>query len=95
MDLCRLAGLAPVAAIGELVRDDGAMMRLPDVLRLGKPTPALGLTIEQLIAWRQRPRPRSADRAETLPTADGVFALSATATCSAATSMSPWSARSA
>ena len=32
VDLCRLAGLAPAGAIGELVNDDGTMMRLPEVL---------------------------------------------------------------
>ena len=35
VDLCRLAGLAPVGAIGELVHDDGSMMRMPAVLELG------------------------------------------------------------
>ncbi|MDQ4500915.1 3,4-dihydroxy-2-butanone-4-phosphate synthase [Sinomonas sp. ASV322] len=29
VDLCRLAGLAPVGVIAELVHDDGEMMRLP------------------------------------------------------------------
>ena len=33
VDLCRLAGLAPVAVIGELVQDDGTMTRLPGLLR--------------------------------------------------------------
>lgn len=50
VDLCRLAGLAPVAAIGELVRDDGSMMRLPDVLDLAADHQLPVLTIEQLIA---------------------------------------------
>src|SRR5674476_460545 len=36
VDLCRLAGLAPVGAIGELVHDDGSMMRLPAVMELGR-----------------------------------------------------------
>jgi 3,4-dihydroxy-2-butanone 4-phosphate synthase len=29
VDLCRLAGLAPVGVIAEVVHDDGEMMRLP------------------------------------------------------------------
>jgi 3,4-dihydroxy 2-butanone 4-phosphate synthase/GTP cyclohydrolase II len=75
VDLCRLAGLAPVAAIAELVRDDGAMMRLPDVLTLAAAHQLPVLTIERLIAWRQLH-----DRVErvvetTLPTADGVFTM--------------------
>lgn len=75
VDLCRLAGLAPVAAIGELVRDDGAMMRLPDVLDLAAEHQLPVLTIEQLIAWRE-----VHDRVErtvqtTLATADGLFSV--------------------
>src|SRR5690606_6109481 len=31
VDLCRLAGLPPVGVIGELVNDDGTVMRGPDV----------------------------------------------------------------
>jgi 3,4-dihydroxy 2-butanone 4-phosphate synthase/GTP cyclohydrolase II len=53
VDLCRLAGLAPVAAIGELVLDDGSMMRLPEVLGLGERHQLPVLTIAQLIAWRR------------------------------------------
>jgi 3,4-dihydroxy 2-butanone 4-phosphate synthase/GTP cyclohydrolase II len=53
VDLCRLAGLAPVAAIGELVLDDGSMMRLPEVLDLGERHQLPVITIAQLIAWRR------------------------------------------
>ena len=75
VDLCRLAGLAPVAAIGELVRDDGAMMRLPDVLVLAADEQLPVLTIEQLIAWRE-----VHDRVErtvqtTLTTDEGLFTV--------------------
>ena len=38
VDLCRLAGLAPVGAIGELTADDGTMLRTNDVLELGAQT---------------------------------------------------------
>jgi 3,4-dihydroxy 2-butanone 4-phosphate synthase/GTP cyclohydrolase II len=73
VDLCRLAGLAPVAAIGELVRDDGAMMRLPDALALAGRHELPVLTIEQLIAWRHL-HDRVQRSAETsLPTAQGTF----------------------
>ena len=53
VDLCRLAGLAPAGAIGELVNDDGTMMRLPEVLATGAVNDLPVITIEQLIAWRQ------------------------------------------
>jgi 3,4-dihydroxy 2-butanone 4-phosphate synthase/GTP cyclohydrolase II len=74
VDLCRLAGLAPVGAIGELVNDDGSMMRLPEVLATGAVTDVPVITIAALIAWRQLH-----DRVETLaettlPTRHGEFA---------------------
>jgi 3,4-dihydroxy 2-butanone 4-phosphate synthase/GTP cyclohydrolase II len=73
VDLCRLAGLAPVGAIGELVHDDGTMMRLPQVLELGAEHGLPVVTIAALIAWRQR-HDRVQRLAETqLPTKHGVF----------------------
>ena len=73
VDLCRLAGLAPAGAIGELVNDDGSMMRLPEVLATGAVHDVPVITIEQLVAWRQLH-----DRVETLaettlPTRHGEF----------------------
>jgi 3,4-dihydroxy 2-butanone 4-phosphate synthase / GTP cyclohydrolase II len=74
VDLCRLAGLAPVAAIGELVDDDGSMMRLPEVLRLGAAHGLPVVTIEELREHRQR-HDRVRRVAETrLPTVHGMFA---------------------
>jgi 3,4-dihydroxy 2-butanone 4-phosphate synthase/GTP cyclohydrolase II len=52
VDLCRLAGLAPVAAIAELVNDDGTMMRLPQTAALAREHGLVVLTIADLIAWR-------------------------------------------
>ncbi|HEX7462193.1 MAG TPA: 3,4-dihydroxy-2-butanone-4-phosphate synthase [Dermatophilaceae bacterium] len=73
VDLCRLAGLAPVGAIGELVHDDGSMMRLPAVLELGTRYNLPVIIIAGLIAWRQR-HDRVERLAEThLPTKHGVF----------------------
>jgi 3,4-dihydroxy 2-butanone 4-phosphate synthase/GTP cyclohydrolase II len=73
VDLTRLAGLAPVGVIGELVHDDGRMMRLDAVLDLGAEHDLPVITIEALIAWRQRH-----DRVERLattriPTIHGTF----------------------
>lgn len=53
VDLCRLAGLAPVGAIGELVADDGTMLRTPDVLALGAEHDLPVITIADLVAWRE------------------------------------------
>ena len=73
VDLCRLAGLSPVGVIAELVHDDGAMMRLPAVLELGATHELPVITIEQLIAWRQR-NDRVEKIVETrLPTEHGEF----------------------
>jgi 3,4-dihydroxy 2-butanone 4-phosphate synthase/GTP cyclohydrolase II len=73
VDLCRLAGLAPVGAIGELVHDDGSMMRLPAVLALGAENRLPVITIAALIAWRQL-NDRVERLAETLlPTRHGLF----------------------
>ena len=38
VDLCRLAGLEPVAAICELVNDDGTVMRGPQVAAFANST---------------------------------------------------------
>ncbi|PWH06338.1 3,4-dihydroxy-2-butanone-4-phosphate synthase [Brachybacterium endophyticum] len=48
VDLCRTAGLAPVGVIGELVRDDGEVMRLDEARELARTEGLLLLTIDQL-----------------------------------------------
>lgn len=51
VDLMKLAGLRPVAAISEIVADDGEMMRLPGLLELGVREGVLVITIAELILW--------------------------------------------
>lgn len=51
VELMRLAGLRPVAVIGEIVAEDGDMMRLPGLIELGKEEGVPVITIEQLIAY--------------------------------------------
>lgn len=75
VDLCRLAGLPPVGAIGELVDDSGEVLRTPQVVALGAAEGLPVITIADLVAWRDL-----WDRVErvavtTLPTAHGTFAL--------------------
>ncbi|TXN28299.1 GTP cyclohydrolase II [Lacisediminihabitans profunda] len=53
VDLLKLAGLMPVAAISEIVADDGEMMRLPGLIQLGEREGVLVVTIEALIAHLQ------------------------------------------
>lgn len=51
-DLLKLAGLAPVGVIGEMVTNDGSMMRLPELLTLGAKEGLPVITIEQLVEHR-------------------------------------------
>jgi len=52
VDLCRLAGLNPVAAISELMHDDGSMMRLPAILAFAQQHGLKVGTIADLIRYR-------------------------------------------
>ena len=51
VDLMKLAGLNPVAAIAEIVADDGEMMRLPGLIELGASVDLPVITIESLITY--------------------------------------------
>ena len=51
VDLMRLAGLRPVAAISEIVAEDGEMMRLPGLIALGEREDVPVVTIVSLIEW--------------------------------------------
>jgi 3,4-dihydroxy 2-butanone 4-phosphate synthase/GTP cyclohydrolase II len=66
VDLMIAAGLRPVAAISEIVGDDGEMMRYPALLELGAREGVPVITIGDLIDWLT-----DHDR---VPTAEGVTA---------------------
>jgi 3,4-dihydroxy 2-butanone 4-phosphate synthase/GTP cyclohydrolase II len=51
VDLMLLAGLSPVGVIGEIVADDGDMMRLPGLLELGARDGLPVTTVAALIEW--------------------------------------------
>jgi 3,4-dihydroxy 2-butanone 4-phosphate synthase/GTP cyclohydrolase II len=53
VDLLKLAGLTPVGVIGEVVADDGEMMRLPGLLALGAEFGIPVITIAELIDFLQ------------------------------------------
>ncbi|UCR87827.1 GTP cyclohydrolase II [Mycetocola spongiae] len=53
VDLMRLAGLPPVGAIGEVVAEDGEMMRLPGLIALGVEFDLPVITIADLIEYRR------------------------------------------
>ncbi|MER5863095.1 bifunctional 3,4-dihydroxy-2-butanone-4-phosphate synthase/GTP cyclohydrolase II [Kitasatospora sp. NPDC002040] len=74
VDLARLAGLAPVGAIAEVVNDDGTMARLPELVAFAREHGLAIISIEDLIAYRRRTE-LHVDRAAVtqLPTIHGEF----------------------
>ncbi|MGF7234462.1 MAG: 3,4-dihydroxy-2-butanone-4-phosphate synthase [Frankia sp.] len=54
VDLCRLAGLAPVGVIAEVVTDDGRMARLGDLLELGRRFSLPVISVAELADHRVR-----------------------------------------
>jgi 3,4-dihydroxy 2-butanone 4-phosphate synthase/GTP cyclohydrolase II len=54
VDLARLAGLTPAGVICEIMRDDGAMARVPDLIPFCKQHGLLMLTVAELIRYRLR-----------------------------------------
>src|ERR1700688_565832 len=53
IDLCRLAALEPIAAICELVNDDGTVMRGPQITAFAKKHALKRIAVADLIAYRQ------------------------------------------
>ncbi|ALK09729.1 Riboflavin biosynthesis protein RibBA [Blastochloris viridis] len=54
VDLCKLAGLPPVGVIGELMNDDGTVMRGEQIKAFADQHGLKRLAVADLIAWRQR-----------------------------------------
>ncbi|MFI7414353.1 GTP cyclohydrolase II [Streptomyces sp. NPDC049627] len=54
VDLARLAGLRPVAAIVEIAGEDGEMLRLPELIPFARKHGLTIISIEDLIAYRRR-----------------------------------------
>ncbi len=52
IDLCRLAGLIPAAALIEVMNDDGTMARMPELVAMAKQFDLKIITIQDLIAYR-------------------------------------------
>ncbi|HLT10035.1 MAG TPA: bifunctional 3,4-dihydroxy-2-butanone-4-phosphate synthase/GTP cyclohydrolase II [Micromonosporaceae bacterium] len=74
VDLARLAGLRPAAALCELVNDDGTMMRLPQLTEFAATHGLVMISIADLIAYRRTHERQVEKVAETrLPTEFGVF----------------------
>ena len=76
VDLARLAGLKPIAVICEIMRDNGEMARLPDLIEFANKHNLRILTVAALVAWRRaRERIVRRDSVVDLPTDYGEFKL--------------------
>ncbi|MDR2497539.1 MAG: bifunctional 3,4-dihydroxy-2-butanone-4-phosphate synthase/GTP cyclohydrolase II [Tannerellaceae bacterium] len=76
VDLARLAGLYPAGALIEIIKDDGTMARLPDLVRLSERFGIKIISIHDLIAYRLRTESTVDPGVEVdMPTAYGHFRL--------------------
>ncbi len=74
VDLARLAGLRPTGVICEIVREDGVMMRLPELKEFAAKHELSIITIADLIAFRRRTEKQVERVAEAkIPTQHGEF----------------------
>jgi len=76
LDLARLAGLKPAGIICEIMRDDGRMARLPDLLKFSRRHHLCITSVADLIAYRRRSEKLvTCVRKALLPTEFGLFSL--------------------
>lgn len=74
VDLARLAGLRPAAAICEVLNEDGTMARLPQLLNMGQEHGIKVVSIADLIKYRMsREKLVTCEAVVDLPTAYGTF----------------------
>lgn len=76
VDLARLSGLQPAAALIEIINDDGTMARLPELVEVSKRFDIKIISIKDLIAYRLRTE-SVLERGEevSMPTEWGTFRL--------------------
>jgi len=76
VDLARLAGLTPAGIICEIVKDDGEMARMPDLIAFAKEHNLPLITIKDLIGYRMQKEKLVEAAAESkLPTDHGPFRM--------------------
>ncbi len=76
VDLCRLAGLRPVAVLIEIMNDDGSMSRVPELTTFGRQHGIRLYTVADIIEYRMKREPFVARGVTTkLPTRFGEFTL--------------------
>ncbi len=54
IDLARMAGLAPVGVLVEILNEDGSMARLPDLIQIAQRHQLKIISIEDLVSYRMR-----------------------------------------
>ena len=74
VDLCRLASLPPVGVLSELMKDDGTVMRGPDVAAFAEKHGLAQVSIAEVIAYRQR-RDKLVERVGEFPVSSEVGTL--------------------
>jgi 3,4-dihydroxy 2-butanone 4-phosphate synthase/GTP cyclohydrolase II len=74
VDLCRLAGLPPVGVLSELMKDDGTVMRGPDVAAFADKHKLTQVSIAELISYRQS-RDKLVERVGEFPLASEIGTL--------------------
>jgi 3,4-dihydroxy 2-butanone 4-phosphate synthase/GTP cyclohydrolase II len=76
VDLARLAGLAPAGVICEIMKDDGTMARVPDLIEFCKEHSLKMITVAELIRFRMaHERHIHRKGAAVLPTSFGEFSM--------------------
>jgi 3,4-dihydroxy 2-butanone 4-phosphate synthase/GTP cyclohydrolase II len=76
VDLARLAGLYPAGVICEIMKEDGTMARLPDLMEFAKKHNLKIITIADLVKYRLKKEKLVSREAESfLPTKYGVFKI--------------------
>ena len=78
VDLCRLAGLKPIAVLVEILNDDGTMARLPQLIEIAKKFDIKITSVKRLIQYRLKHESLIKQVEEVfLPTEYGNFQLKA------------------
>ena len=76
VDLCKICGLAPVAVICEILKDDGTMARVPDLEIFAKKHNLKIITIADLIKYRKKTEQlMKIDVVANMPTDSGTFKI--------------------
>ncbi|MBI4667375.1 MAG: bifunctional 3,4-dihydroxy-2-butanone-4-phosphate synthase/GTP cyclohydrolase II [Nitrospinae bacterium] len=74
VDMCKIAGLTPAAVICEIMKDDGQMARVPDLIEFAKKHDLKIITVKDIVEHRIRNEHFVQRAVETkLPTRHGMF----------------------